>query len=108
MNYTPERAAEIVDALPVELRTADLARVLNVSAQHITRMRAGNRVPSPVSRTRAVWQRESIREWLVDRLVNRESEVVAANKAANDARHYLGHAAGKLSKPPLFPFLGII
>lgn len=108
MDITRERANEIVSALPVELRVENIAAVLDVSLQHMRRMRLGNRVPHPAAANRVVWQRESIREWLVARLVNRDAEVEAANKAANQARHYMGHAAGKLSKPPLFPFLGII
>lgn len=99
------RAAEIVDALPAELRQADLADVLGVTRGHIEKMRGGNRVPKPDFRV--VWRRESVRAWLIERLVNREADIAAALKASNVTRSMLGHNATKRPQNPLFPFLGI-
>ena len=100
-----DRAAQNVDALPVELRQADLAAVLGVTRGHIEKMRGGNRVPKP--NFRVVWLRESIRAWLIERLVNREADLAAALKSANTTRSMIGHNATKRPQNPLFPFLGI-
>lgn len=100
-----DRAAEIVEALPDELRQADLAAVLGVPLGHIEKMRAGNRVPKPDYRV--IWRRESIREWLIQRLVSRDADLAAARNAANEARARIGHRPKQLSLSPLYPFLGI-
>lgn len=111
MSCTPERAEEIVSALPAELRPDDLIAFLGISGIHLDRMRAQNRVPKPYyschGRT-PIWQRDTIHAWLVERLVNREADELRANNAAKRARIFLGHGPGKASKPPLFPFLGSV
>ena len=99
------QATEIVDALPTELRQFDLAAVLGVTLGHVEKMKALNRVPKFDSRN--VWHRESIRPWLIERLVNRDADLAAAGASANKGRTMLGNKPKKLGLHPLYPFLGI-
>lgn len=99
-----DRAAEIVDALPAELRQVDLAAVLGVPLGHIEKMRGLNRIPKPDRRV--VWRRDSIREWLIERLVSREADLAAARSADNTARATFKRPK-QLALSPLYPFLGI-
>lgn len=99
------QAAEIVDALPTELRKVDLAAVLGVTIGHLEKMKGLNRVPKFDSLN--LWHRESIRPWLIERLINRDADLAAAGAAANKGRAMLGNKPKKLALHPLYPFLGI-
>ena len=73
---------------------------------HIEKMRAGNRVPKPDFRV--VWLRESVRAWLIERLVNRDADLAAARQVEKNTRSMLRNRAGKLPlRLPLYPFLTI-
>ena len=73
-----------------------------------------NRVPKPDLKAHGnggkgtpVWLRDSIRPWLIERLVHRSDDVEVAMKGSNTARARMGHQPSKRARHPIWPFLGI-
>lgn len=105
------RSAEIVDSLPSELRVADIAAVLGVSVAHVTKQRGLNRVPKPytmvVNGRTPVWQRDSLRAWLIERLVCSDADLEVTRKAGKASHALLGNGPAKRTVCPTWPFQGI-
>lgn len=68
--YSPETIKRLIDELPEQVTSTQLAAVVNVDLRRLTHERARGRVPATAGKrgTAFVYDREAVRQWITDRL----------------------------------------